>query len=117
MRTKVKRMGWVMLVAVAALATTAPGVGAYLAMCANYITSSGYDEPIVGWLIGERSITQTTTTQYGSTGGWKVFTSSVSRTSVTTISDETGSHPRTNDRRSSVSGSCSINLTTAEASR
>ena len=102
MKAKVRRMAWVTLVAVAALATAAPGVGAYLAMCANYITSSGYDEPIVGWLIGERSITQTTTTQYGSTGGWKVFTSSVSRTSVTTISYSIGTYLMSDGTRAEI---------------
>lgn len=102
MKAKVRRLGWATVVAVAALATTTPGVGAYMAMCANYITSSSYDEPIVGWLIGERSITQTTTTQYGSTGGWKIFTSSVSRTSVTTISYSIGTYVMSDGTRAEI---------------
>ena len=84
MKALVKRTVTALLLA----ALVTPGLSA--AVCANYISSGGGDAPLTGSLLGERTVTTTTTRSFGTTGGFKTVTGSTSYSSTTTISYSVG---------------------------
>ena len=102
MKAFVKRTGMVTVLVVAVAVTMTSGLAAYIQQCAAFISSGEYDDPTVGWLLGERIYTETTTLVFTSTGGWMGFGGSASRTTVTTTSYSIGTYQMDNGTRAEL---------------
>ena len=102
MKALVKRTGMVTVIALVAAVTMTSGLAAYMQQCAAFITSGEYDDPMVGWLMGERIYTETTTLSFTSTGGWKAVGGSATRTTVSTVSYSIGTYQMTDGTRAEL---------------
>lgn len=69
MRTFVKRMAVVTLLAATVLVHGLTG----MADCAGFVSSGSRDRPLTGWLVGERTYTQTSSRSANTRWGFRSF--------------------------------------------
>jgi len=96
MKALVKRTGMVMVVALVAAMTMTNGLAAYMQECANFVTTGQYDDPVTGWLMGERNFSQTSTRTFNANGTFGGIGGSSGFTQSTTVSYSIGSYQLSN---------------------
>ena len=92
MKALAKRLGVLTVVLLVAAVTMTDGLAAKMQECANFVTTGQYDDPVTGWLIGERNFSQTTTRTFNSSGSFGGIGGSSGYTQTTTVSYSIGTY-------------------------
>ena len=92
MKALVKRTGMLAVVALVAALSMTDGLAAYMTECANFVTTGQYDDPVTGWLIGERTYSQTSTRTFNTSGTFGGIGGSSGFTQSTTVSYSIGTY-------------------------
>jgi hypothetical protein len=102
MRTMVKRSGTAVVAAVIGLMTMAGGAAGLMTECANFVTTGMYDDPVTGWLIGSRTVTQTSTRTFSVGGSLNNLTGTTQYTQTTSTTYSIGTYQLSNGLRADL---------------
>ena len=98
MKVLVKRTAVVTLLAAIVLVH---GLTAMVA-CANYVSSGARDRPLIGWLVGERTYTQTSTRSTNASWGFRSFRGAFSRSGTRSSSYSIGTYEMSDGTRREI---------------
>ena len=98
MKVFVKRTAVVTLLAAMVLVHGLTGMVA----CANYVSSGARNRPLTGWLVGERTYTQTSTRSTSGSWGFRSFRGMFSRTGTTSSSYSIGTYEMSDGTRREI---------------
>jgi hypothetical protein len=82
--------------------TTVGGAAGLMTECANFVTTGMYDDPVTGWLIGERTVSQTSTRTFSLGGGLRNLTGTTQYTQSTTATYSIGTYQLSNGQRAEL---------------
>lgn len=83
------------LMTLLALLVLAPGVVA-ITNCAQFISSSADDSPLTGWLMGEQTVSTSSTSGYSGSWSYMNFGGTFNGSSTTTVSYSVGTYQMSN---------------------
>jgi hypothetical protein len=102
MRTTVKRSGMAAVAALVGSMMITDGVAGLMTECANFVTTGMYDDPVTGWLIGSRTVTQTSTRTFSVAGSLSNLSGTTLYTQTTTTTYEIGTYQLSNGGRAEL---------------
>jgi hypothetical protein len=73
-----------------------------MVVCANYVSSGARNRPITGWLVGERTYTQTSTRSASASWGFRAFRGMFSRAGTKSSSYGIGTYEMSDGTRRDI---------------